>query len=291
MAKRSESTPRPGAAGASSGIESAVVVEVGEGGPGRVLVRPSAAGRRGEIRPARVAMIAGYRPSPGDRVLTAREGDDCFVIGVIHAAAPPALALADGATAAVEGDAIEVKDPAGRVLVRYRDGVAEIAPPAGDLRLSAPQGRVVVEAAMDVSIEGGRDVVHRAGRRVDLAAGVAAGDAPQVRIEPGAARVQVAQVDVTAKSSRLVTGKATVLARTLATTAEEVAVHVARYELTATRLVEKARDAFRDVADLAQSRIGRARTIVKDVHSVSARRNVMVSKEDTSIDGKKILLG
>jgi hypothetical protein len=30
---------------------------------------------------------------------------------------------------------------------------------------------------------------------------------------------------------------------------------------------------------------------VKDVHSVSARRNVMVSKEDTSIDGKKILLG
>jgi hypothetical protein len=103
--------------------------------------------------------------------------------------------------------------------------------------------------------------------------------------------VKVRQLAIEATSSRFVTGEAELLARSLATTAQQIAVHVTQYQLTATRLVEKTRVALRDVTDLAHSRIGRLQTIVKGVSSVHARRNVMVSKEDTSIDGKRILLG
>ncbi len=55
--------------------------------------------------------------------------------------------------------------------------------------------------------------------------------------------------------------------------------------------MERSRDVFRDVADLCQSRVGRARTLVSDVYSVFSRRSVMVSEDETSIDGNKILLG
>ena len=81
------------------------------------------------------------------------------------------------------------------------------------------------------------------------------------------------------------------VARTIATTAEELAQSVVKYELKAERLVEKTRDTFRDAADLAQTRVGRMRTIVKDVLSMHARRSVLVSTDETSIDGKKVLLG
>ena len=79
------------------------------------------------------------------------------------------------------------------------------------------------------------------------------------------------------------------------TTAQSLSYNVERYELTADRLVEKTRDAFprafRDVGDLLQIRAGRVRTLVQDVYTMCSRRTVMISRQDTSIDGKRILLG
>jgi hypothetical protein len=198
-------------------------------------------------------------------------------------------ALSGGGSVSIAGDTVVVRDPAGRILIRYGEGTAEIAVPEGDLTLSAPKGRVVLEAGLDVCIEATRDVVHHAGRRVDLAAGPAA--APQVRIEPGATTVKTAKVTVESTQARLVSSKIAVIAGHIATTAEEIAQNVGRYELTANRLIERTQSSFRDVKDLAQSRIGRMRTVVSDVYSVYSRRSVLVSKEETSIDGSKVLLG
>ena len=89
----------------------------------------------------------------------------------------------------------------------------------------------------------------------------------------------------------MVTAQATVLAERIATTASVLVQNVERFELTATRIVEKTRDVFRDASNLAQTRVGRARTIVKEAFSLYSRRTWMASTEDTSIDGSKILLG
>jgi len=104
-------------------------------------------------------------------------------------------------------------------------------------------------------------------------------------------RVKATKLEVETRTSRLVTGQATVLARSIATTAEQLATSVSRYEFTATKLVEKTRDTFRDVADLLQIRARRSRAIIADTHTVHSRRTVLLSSEETTIDGKKILLG
>jgi hypothetical protein len=239
---------------------------------------------------ARIARIAGYRPSAGDAVIVAGDGADLFIIGVLEAAKGPGIELPDGAVAEVKEGALELRDAGGRLLVRYASGEAEIAAPAGDLTLAAPAGRVVLRAGTDVAVDAARDVVQRAGRRLDLAAGDAASD-PQVRLEPGAAEIAADRLGVRAKAARVAAKQVEVLARGVATTAERIATSAERYELTATRLVEKTRDAFRDVVELSQSRVGRARTIVRDLYSLTSRRSVMVSKEETSIDGEKVLLG
>jgi hypothetical protein len=136
------------------------------------------------------------------------------------------IALPDGAVAQLREGALELRDPEGRLMVRYRDGVAEISAPDGDLRLAAPKGRVVVSGA-EVCIEGEQ-------------------------------RVSIAAPEVSTRADRI---------------------------------VEISRDALREVSELAEERIGRLKTFVKDAFSLTARRTKMRSEEETSIDGKRILLG
>jgi hypothetical protein len=268
-------------------LEAAVVEEVGE----RLRVRRSRDGAARDVVEARLARIPGYAPTVGDRVLVAF-GEESYVVAVLHAASPDALVLPDGARATVEEGRLELRDARGRLLVRYEAGHAEIAAPSGDLRLAAPAGRVVLDAALDVAVEAGRDVRVAAPRRFEVTTDASGSErAASLRIEPKAATVSAPHVEVTSTSARVATGRATVLARSIATTADSIASKVTKYELTAERLVEKTRDTFRDAADLAQTRVGRMRTLVKDVLSMHARRTVVVSTDETSIDGKKVLLG
>jgi len=166
-----------------------------------------------------------------------------------------ALVLDDGTRAVVHEKGLEIRDAAGRLLVRYADGAATIEAASGDLRLSAPQGRVTIDAAEDIVLEAGRDLRQKATRAM------------------------------------LAADEVEVVARTIVTTAERIAETAGHVERTAHRLIERAHDAFRDVAELSQSRFGRVRTLVRDTYSLRAGRTTMVSKDDTSIDGKRILLG
>ncbi|HSN98233.1 MAG TPA: hypothetical protein VLS89_08040, partial [Candidatus Nanopelagicales bacterium] len=200
MATRSAKAAKAGQRELSAAaVEATTIVALTE--PGRVEVRVRSSGGRTRSASARLSQIAGYSASAGDRVVVARDGEELYVVAVLQAARPPALALPDGATAELRGEALELRDAEGRLLVRYAGGAAEIASPASDLVLSAPNGRVVLRSGTDVSVEAGRDMSHRAGRRLDLCAG-AEGAAPQVHIEPAGTRVEAAKLDVRARTAQ-----------------------------------------------------------------------------------------
>lgn len=269
--KRGDKAPITGAA---------MVVGIEEE-PGRVRVRHAAG-----FAVARLAVASPYAPSEGDRVVVVGDGEELWVVGVVVAARPPGLALEGGGSVVVAGGAAEIRDAAGKLVVRYANGTAEIAAPGGDLLLSAPTGRVVVQSGSDVEIEAARDIRQRAARRVSAEAGTAA-----LTVGARAIEAKAPAIRATAKRTELETVRGTVTAQQLETRAEKHAVRAEELEITASRIVEKARDVFRDAADLAQTRVGRARTVVREAWSLCTRRTVMESKEDTSIDGKKVLLG
>ncbi|MBI4699557.1 MAG: DUF3540 domain-containing protein [Deltaproteobacteria bacterium] len=273
----------------AAGALCAAVVLATEADPNRLSLRLVGRRGRGATVSARLALPLPYRPVEGDRLLVASAGPEHYVVGVVHAAGAPALWLSDGARIEVREGAAELRDPQGQLLMRYADGQAELCAPRGDLTLSAPEGRVILRSGMDVQREARRDVTQRAGRR--LAVQVGTGVPAQLSIQPKQMRLETDRVEVEAKTGQAVVGTATVVARHISTTASTLAQSVERYELSAQKIVEKARDAFRDVAELLQIRAGRARTLVQDVYALYSRRTVMASKEDTSIDGKRILLG
>lgn len=75
------------------------------------------------------------------------------------------------------------------------------------------------------------------------------------------------------------------------TTAPLVTESAGRRELVAERVVERATDVYRQVSGLLQTTASRARTLVEGDHDLCAGRTNISSNEDTSIDGKRVLLG
>lgn len=264
------------------GVAEATVVAVHDG---RLEVRVQRADATERVV-ARLAHIAGYRPHEGDRVLISSDGERHFVTAVLHPSEPLGLALEDGTRALLHDGGLELRDGDDRLLVRYADGTAQISAPR-DLELCAPNGQVRVAAGTDIDLSAARDIVTSAGRKLSFDAA----DQQHLEMSPQRTHLNASRLHVDSKETRLATSQATVLARSISTTAERIATQVQRYELTATKLVEKSRDVFRTALGLVQHRIGRQKTIVTDTLSMRARRTVIVSKQDTSIDGERVLLG
>ncbi len=86
-------------------------------------------------------------------------------------------------------------------------------------------------------------------------------------------------------------GRLSIDAQTLSVRATVAEWAVGQWELSAERIVERARDAFHTVQGILETRAHRARTLVERTLEVTARRTSVTSREDTRIDGKRVLLG
>lgn len=204
----------------------------------------------------------------------------------------PGVVSPDGGRALLVGDSIEVRDPEGRVLVRYRDGALEISPLSGDLRLAAPAGRVHIEG-LDVSVGASRDLVVSGGRSAAIAVSALDEEAggAAIRLEPTGARVAARHVEVRAQSSRTVVATAEVIATTVRTTAVSIETHARTIQETAQRVSLKAKELSHTVTGLFDSRLGRVRSLVKGAFSVRSKTVQVKATDDASVDGRRVLLG
>jgi hypothetical protein len=77
----------------------------------------------------------------------------------------------------------------------------------------------------------------------------------------------------------------------IALRAREVECEAGRIELRADRIFERARDIYRDVEGLLQTRAERVRTLATGAYQLFAKRVNVVAEEDAAVDGKRVLLG
>ena len=232
------------------------------------------------------------------------------------------LRTASGITAQVDGDAIVVADASGRIVARCTPDTIELVADRRDLVLRAPSGRVKIDAALDVELSAGRDLVTSAGRDLGLSAArsVDIGAAPSARatsgdrsratsgdrsgatsegasraahlhLEGDRATLAARRLDVEAEHANGALGVVTLLARHIATRVDSATLEARAYEVSVTSLVTKARDTLTEVAESIETRAGAMRSLVKGLFALHSERTALVSKEDTSVDGKKILLG
>jgi hypothetical protein len=77
----------------------------------------------------------------------------------------------------------------------------------------------------------------------------------------------------------------------IALRAQEVECEAGRIELRADRIFERARDLYRDVEGLLQTRAERVRTLATGAYQLFAKRVNVLAEEDAAVDGKRVLLG
>lgn len=242
---------------------------------------------------ARIGWIAGYSPTAGDRVLVARDGDEHVVVTALTAACRPAIVTPDGARAEVVGGAIEFRDGQGRLLVRYESGALEVAPASGDLRLRAPAGRVHIEAATDVNIAASRDVAINGVRSAQVS--VTSSRTPdlpsRLHLDHDGAKITGRAVEMRAQLAKTLAAKWDLVATDVRTNAKTIETHARKLETTAEKVTTRAKEMVEEVAGLLETRAGRMRSLVKGAFSLRTKTVHMKSEEDTSIDGRRVLLG
>jgi len=252
-------------------------------GPGTVL---AVHGRQAVVRledggeSVSATLSVGADPLPGDRLLVARGASGAWVLAVLGAIRPAPLVADDGAEARLEGGALTVRDPAGRLLFEHRpdEGVSVVHAPYGDLRLSAPRG--------SVSIDAKRDVTLRAGRT----ASVGRSDDEALTFERRGARLKARVLEASVSVARLALIDTTFAASRVTAAVETARHRVGLLETTAKRVVTKAKTSFTDVEGLAQTRVGRLRQIAEGSAQILGKTMLVKADEDVAIKGEKIHL-
>lgn len=199
----------------------------------------------------------------------------------------PSIEAADGGTAVRDGAGIALLDREGRLLVRYEDGVLVVSPPTGDLVLGSATGAVRIQAASDVVLEARRDVRVMAPRRVEL--GVAAHS--RIAIDPRRVTVDGDEALISARRCRIEGERAEIVVQSITTKVKEAVTVAERWSVSAANAVLSTREMLQEVSGALTSKLGRFRGVVREVYSLRSGRTDLRSKEDTSIDGKRVLLG
>lgn len=257
-------TDLPLPTGSDTRVSTGVVVSADGHG---VRVRDA---ERGE-RVAQNAVAGTWAPAAGDRVLLLSDGRDaCFVVGVLSA--------------------LRTAPPPGLSVERDESGATHVTVP-GDLHFSAPRGQVHIEGARGVKVESPRGVEVRSERAVTIESHdgevsrsrlTLDGDAAELRagvFAAKAARLVALAEDITTIATRV---DAQVDA--LRTRAERIETHVGT-------LVEHAKESYREVEGLSQTRVGRMRLVAKGQLSWLAERAKLKAKGVFAIDGERIHLG
>jgi hypothetical protein len=114
---------------------------------------------------------------------------------------------------------------------------------------------------------------------------------PTVRLDPTTVKTTAPRVETIATTLEATLGEAHVVARTVRSTVDVAKQVFGFVESRADRIVERARNVYRDVEELAQTRAGRIRLVAEQTLHVLGERTLLKSRRETKVKAEKIYLG
>lgn len=289
----------PGAAAWPTGSLGMVTATIDEVAGARVQVSSRSFGRLS----ARVAVVGPYTPRAGDTVLVAMADGAHYVVGVLRALrgvdaeqrsvereGAERITAEDGSSAALEqdedGPVWRLRDPDDRLVFEHRPG-RSVVYVREDLSLSAG-GDVELSAAGEVRIHGGERVALGSDGPVELRS---EGGASALALDGDRTSVSAGHVAMEAQRADVKVADANVVAKVLRTVAERVRERADVVERTAGRVVERAREVFRDVEELSQTRAGRLKLVAETALTILGTSTMVKAREEVKVTGEKIYLG
>ena len=243
---------------------------------------------------ATLAVAGSYSPVVGDRVLALATEERAWVIGVVgalRAVEPDApLRAADGVEARLGGGGrtLTVSDARGEVLFEHdaTTGKSLVRSSAG-LQVRADGGDLDLVASDTVRIVAGRKVEIDAEHEASI---TTSGGANRFSLGLDGTRLSTTALDVVSGIGKLALHEGTFAVDRLQTAVNKGRHFIGVAETRAGRIVERAKNVYREVAELEQTRAGRVRIIAREAYSVLADRATIKAEDDLTLLGEKIHL-
>ncbi|MBX3274194.1 MAG: DUF3540 domain-containing protein [Sandaracinaceae bacterium] len=264
------------------GARSAEVREVAAGG--RLTLALAGGGTLDAL-----AAVPGYdAPRAGDRVvvLTDEEGAS-WVVGVLPRPASLIDELLDE-----DDEPVQVRDRRGRLLFEYDPATdrAVLHAPDGDLELSVPDGALRMSARDGVTLETDGHLALRGGRGAVLEAAKAQGPAARVALQPGELTLVASVLTAAADRAELLATRVGVKAHQLDSHVDRVRTVAKVLDVRAGRIVERAKDVYREVERLSQTRAGRLRLVAKATAQLVGENTLLKARDRMKVKGERIHL-
>ncbi len=238
---------------------------------------------------AQVALPGYDEPREGDRVLALTDDAGAtWIVGVIRAPRPQSLI--DEALS--EPGAVKVHDRRGRLLFEYDPEAdrAVLHVPDGDLELSVPEGALRMRARDGVEVATDGDLSLRGGRRVELEASRGTGPASRLAMQPGELTLVASVITAAADRAEVLASKIGVKAHQLESHVDRVRSVAKVLDVRAGRIVERARDVYREVSGLSQTRAGRLKLVAQKAAQLVGENTLLKARDRMKVKGERIHL-
>ncbi|MCA9607741.1 MAG: DUF3540 domain-containing protein [Myxococcales bacterium] len=248
-----------------------------------------------EGRTVTARLAIAERPRVGDEVLVADGGDGArYVIGVLRRLREVELLAEteDGTKVRLrddeaEGQTLTIEAADGTILFEHAGGKSRISAPRGTLELRAEAGDLALSAAKRVRIEGDEGVEIASERTVRLDVGEGA----HLSLTRRGAQLVVEELRARlGRAETKVEGDAKLSADAVEIAADAVRTVARRVSVDADQLVEKLRESYRDVSELAQTRAGRVRMVAEETFRILGERTLFKARRDMKLKGETIYL-
>jgi hypothetical protein len=239
-----------------------------------------------------LAAVGYDDPREGDRVLALRDGPrGAWVIGVL-APRPPSLLEEALEASATDASPVAVRDRRGRLLFEYdperERAVLHVA--AGDLELFVPEGALRMRARDGVTMESDADLTLRAGRSAVIEAARGEGPSARIAMQPGELTLVGSVLTAAADRAELLASKVGVKAHQVESHVDRVRTVAKVLDVSAGRIVERAKDVYREVERLSQTRAGRLKLVAKATMHLVGENTLVKARDRMKVKGERIHL-
>lgn len=243
--------------------------------------------------------LPGYQPQVGDELLVSGENFRCcYIIGVLQSQlqTEQTLKSAQGAVAKKQikdgQEILSIEDEQGHLLFEYdvSEKKSKLYAAQGDLSLIATEGDIELVSGKNIRCKSLGGIIMESATAAQLRV-ASEDDQSAVSLTDKGLLLSSKKIGLKAESAKLEIEHSQFEGKTFKGVLDRSKLFVGKIETVAVRIMERAKNVYRQVEELQQTRANRVRTLVEGTYQLNSDTTYIKSEKNVNIDGEKIHLG
>ncbi len=250
---------------------------------------------------AQNALITSYTPRLGDKVLVCGESlNVCYITGLLSQQTSDKkkkIESASGAKAILndenEREILAIEDKHGHVIFEYDTATAKskVYAPTGDLSFNAPNGNVEINSGQQITLRSIGSVTLESLTAAQISVSSPDNKRSSVNITENGILLSSEKLGLNAQKANFNINKAHYNGSLFKASLRNSKLMIGKIETTASRVIGRFKNVYKQVEELHQTRAKRIRTLVDDEYQLRSQNCNINAEKTVKIDGEKIHLG